>query len=245
MDEFHKIKRLPPYVFSEVNQLKAAARQRGEDVVDFGMGNPDQPPPQHVIDKLTEAAQKPGVHRYSNSRGIPGLRRALAGYYQRRFNVDLDPEREAIVTLGSKEGLANLAQAITSPGDVLLVPNPSYPIHAFGFIIALMGCFQGYNSGRGAQGVGAENCVFEAADPLHFGTFGGYWTKTIWFVFGAFMCALSISGVVIYALRLAKQNRETPRWRTGLARAWRAMGVYRWPAAGLVTLPFILAPFVL
>ena len=136
MDEFHKIKRLPPYVFSEVNQLKAAARQRGEDVVDFGMGNPDQPPPQHVIDKLTEAVQKPGVHRYSNSRGIPGLRRALTGYYQRRFNVELDPEREAIVTLGSKEGLANLAQAITSPGDVLLVPNPSYPIHAFGFIIA-------------------------------------------------------------------------------------------------------------
>ncbi|MDZ7714195.1 MAG: LL-diaminopimelate aminotransferase [Rhodovibrio sp.] len=136
MDEFHKIKRLPPYVFSEVNQLKAAARKRGEDVVDFGMGNPDQPPPQHVIDKLTEAVQKPGVHRYSNSRGIPGLRRALAGYYQRRFNVELDPEREAIVTLGSKEGLANLAQAITSPGDVLLVPNPSYPIHAFGFIIA-------------------------------------------------------------------------------------------------------------
>jgi alanine-synthesizing transaminase len=136
MDEFHKIKRLPPYVFSEVNQLKAAARQRGEDVVDFGMGNPDQPPPQHVIDKLSEAVQKPGVHRYSNSRGIPGLRRALANYYQRRFDVELDPEREAIVTLGSKEGLANLAQAITSPGDVLLVPNPSYPIHAFGFIIA-------------------------------------------------------------------------------------------------------------
>jgi len=135
-NEFHRIKRLPPYVFAEVNALKANARRRGEDVVDFGMGNPEQPPPQHIIDKLTESVQNPSVHRYSNSRGIPGLRRAHAAYYQRRFGVDLDPEREIIVTLGSKEGLANLAQAITSPGDVLLVPNPSYPIHAFGFIIA-------------------------------------------------------------------------------------------------------------
>jgi len=135
-NEFHRIKRLPPYVFAEVNELKANARRAGADIVDFGMGNPDQPPPQHIIDKLTEAVQKPDVHRYSNSRGIPGLRRAVTAYYQRRFGVELDPEREAIVTIGSKEGLANLAQAITSPGDVLLVPNPSYPIHAFGFIIA-------------------------------------------------------------------------------------------------------------
>ena len=134
--EFHKIKRLPPYIFAEVNTLKASARQQGADIIDFGMGNPDAPPPDHVIDKLTEAARNPRAHGYSNSRGIPGLRKALAGYYQRRFGVELDPEREAIVTLGSKEGLANLAQAITSPGDVLLVPNPSYPIHAFGFIIA-------------------------------------------------------------------------------------------------------------
>ena len=134
--EFHKIRRLPPYVFAEVNQLKADARAEGRDIVDFGMGNPDAPPPQHVIDKLTEAAQNPRAHRYSTSKGIAGLRKALAGYYARRFNVDLDPDREALVTLGSKEGLANLAQAITSPGDVLLVPNPSYPIHAFGFIIA-------------------------------------------------------------------------------------------------------------
>jgi len=136
VDDFHKIKRLPPYVFAEVNDLKAQARARGEDVIDFGMGNPDAPPPAHVIEKLNEAAQNPRAHRYSTSRGIPGLRRALAGYYARRFGVELDPEREVIVTLGSKEGLANLAQAITSPGDVLLVPNPSYPIHAFGFIIA-------------------------------------------------------------------------------------------------------------
>jgi alanine-synthesizing transaminase len=134
--EFHKIKRLPPYVFAEVNDLKARARQHGRDIVDFGMGNPDQPPPQHVVDKLTEAAQNPRAHRYSTSRGIPGLRKALAAYYDRRFGVELDPERETIVTLGSKEGLANLAQAITSPGDVFLVPNPSYPIHSFGFIIA-------------------------------------------------------------------------------------------------------------
>jgi alanine-synthesizing transaminase len=134
--EFHRIKRLPPYVFAEVNKLKAEARARGEDIIDFGMGNPDMPPPQHVIDKLSEAVQNPRAHRYSNSRGIPGLRKALAGYYARRFGVELDPEREAIVTLGSKEGLANLAQAITSPGDIFLVPNPSYPIHAFGFIIA-------------------------------------------------------------------------------------------------------------
>ena len=134
--EFHRIRRLPPYVFAEVNKLKAAARAAGRDIIDFGMGNPDQPPPRHVTDKLAETLQDPRVHRYSNSRGIPGLRRALAAYYARRFGVEIDPEREAIVTLGSKEGLANLAQAITSPGDVILAPNPSYPIHAFGFVIA-------------------------------------------------------------------------------------------------------------
>lgn len=136
MEEFHRIKRLPPYVFAEVNALKAAARARGEDIIDFGMGNPDMPPPQHVVDKLAETLADPRAHRYSTSRGIPGLRKAVAAYYARRFGVQLDPERETIVALGSKEGLANLAQAITSPGDVILAPNPSYPIHAFGFIIA-------------------------------------------------------------------------------------------------------------
>jgi alanine-synthesizing transaminase len=136
IDEFHRIKRLPPYVFAEVNAMKAAARAAGDDIIDFGMGNPDSPTPKHIVDKLCEAVQDPKTHRYSQSRGIPGLRKALAGYYERRFGVDLDPESEAIVTLGSKEGLANLAMAITSPGDVVLVPNPSYPIHHFGFIIA-------------------------------------------------------------------------------------------------------------
>ena len=135
-DEFYRIQRLPPYVFAEVNAMKAAARARGEDIVDLGMGNPDGAPPKHVIDKLCEVAAKPTAHRYSASKGIPGLRKAQAGYYQRRFGVELDPDREVIVTLGSKEGLANLAQAITAPGDVVLTPNPSYPIHHFGFIIA-------------------------------------------------------------------------------------------------------------
>ncbi|WP_374367451.1 LL-diaminopimelate aminotransferase [Dongia sp.] len=134
--DFHRTKRLPPYVFAVVNKLKAEARAAGRDIIDFGMGNPDQPPPKHVSDKLVETLNDPRAHRYSNSRGIPGLRKALAAYYARRFGVEIDPEREAIVTLGSKEGLANLAQAITSPGDVILAPNPSYPIHAFGFIIA-------------------------------------------------------------------------------------------------------------
>jgi alanine-synthesizing transaminase len=134
--DFYRIKRLPPYVFAEVNAMKARARAAGEDIIDFGMGNPDQPTPQHIVDKLCESAQNPRAHRYSASKGIPGLRKALAGYYQRRFGVDLDVEREIVVTLGSKEGLANLAMAMTSPGDVVLVPNPSYPIHAFGFIIA-------------------------------------------------------------------------------------------------------------
>ncbi|WP_291299451.1 LL-diaminopimelate aminotransferase [Elioraea sp.] len=134
--DFHRIRRLPPYVFAEVNRLKAEARARGEDIVDLGMGNPDSGAPAHVVAKLTEAVADPRTHRYSVSRGIPGLRRAVASYYQRRFDVGLDPESEICVTLGSKEGLANLAQAITSPGDVILVPNPSYPIHQFGFVIA-------------------------------------------------------------------------------------------------------------
>ncbi len=135
-EEFYRIRRLPPYVIAEVNAMRAAARARGEDIIDLGMGNPDLPPPPHVIAKLAEVAAKPDAHGYSASKGIPGLRRAQAGYYQRRFGVDLDPETEVVVTLGSKEGLANLAQAITAPGDVVLAPNPSYPIHTFGFIIA-------------------------------------------------------------------------------------------------------------
>jgi alanine-synthesizing transaminase len=134
--EFHRIRRLPPYVFAEVNAMKARARAAGEDIIDLGMGNPDQATPKHVVDKLIEVVQDGRTHRYSNSRGIPGLRKAHAAYYKRRFNVDIDPDSENIVTLGSKEGLANLAQAITSPGDVILVPNPSYPIHPYGFIIA-------------------------------------------------------------------------------------------------------------
>lgn len=135
-EEFHRIRRLPPYVFAEVNAAKAAARSHGEDIIDLGMGNPDSRPPEHVIQKLIETTSSPRVHGYSVSRGITGLRKALANYYQRRFNVTLDPEKEVIATLGSKEGLANLASAITSPGDTILVPNPSYPIHQFGFIIA-------------------------------------------------------------------------------------------------------------
>ena len=134
--EFYRIKRLPPYVIAEVNGMRAAARQAGKDIIDLGMGNPDLPPPQHVIDKLIEVASKPDAHGYSQSRGIPGLRRAQANYYKRRFNVDLDPESEVVVTMGSKEGLASIATAITAPGDVILAPNPSYPIHTFGFILA-------------------------------------------------------------------------------------------------------------
>ncbi len=135
-EEFYRMKRLPPYVIAEVNAMRAAARARGEDIIDLGMGNPDLPPPPHVIDKLCEVAKKPDAHGYSQSKGIPGLRRAQAAYYGRRFNVDLDPESEIVVTMGSKEGLASLATAITAPGDVVLAPNPSYPIHTFGFIIA-------------------------------------------------------------------------------------------------------------
>ncbi len=135
-EEFHRIRRLPPYVFAEVNAAKAKARSAAEDIVDLGMGNPDSPTPPHIVAKLVEAVQDPRTHRYSNSKGIPGLRKALAGYYARRFGVRLDPETEVVATLGSKEGLANLANAIASPGDTILVPNPSYPIHQFGFIIA-------------------------------------------------------------------------------------------------------------
>jgi alanine-synthesizing transaminase len=134
--EFYRIKRLPPYVIAEVNAMRAAARAEGRDIIDLGMGNPDLPPPQHVIDKLCEVARDPGAHGYSQSKGIPGLRRAQASYYERRWGVEVDPEREVVVTLGSKEGLASLATAITAPGDTILAPNPSYPIHTFGFIIA-------------------------------------------------------------------------------------------------------------
>lgn len=135
-EEFYRMKRLPPYVIAEVNGMRAAARAEGRDIIDLGMGNPDLPPPPHVIEKLCEVAQKPSAHGYSASRGIPGVRKAQANYYARRFNVELDPETEVVMTLGSKEGLASLATAITAPGDVVLAPNPSYPIHTFGFIIA-------------------------------------------------------------------------------------------------------------
>ncbi|WP_319410248.1 LL-diaminopimelate aminotransferase [uncultured Cohaesibacter sp.] len=136
MDEFHKIRRLPPYVFEPVNRIKAKARAAGADIIDLGMGNPDLPTPKHIVDKLTETVLDPRTHRYSTSRGIPGLRRAQAAYYERRFGVKLNPETEIVATLGSKEGFANMAQAITSPGDVVLVPNPTYPIHSFGFIMS-------------------------------------------------------------------------------------------------------------
>jgi len=136
MREFEKIKRLPPYVFAVVNQLKMELRHAGEDIIDLGMGNPDQPTPQHIVDKLCEAAQDGRNHRYSMSKGIPGLRKAICHWYKTKFDVDLDPETEAIATIGSKEGLAHLAVAITSPGDLILTPNPAYPIHPYGFIIA-------------------------------------------------------------------------------------------------------------
>lgn len=136
MAEFHRIKRLPPYVFEQVNRIKAGARNRGADIIDLGMGNPDLPAPKHVLEKLVETVGKPRTDRYSASRGIPGLRKAQAAYYERRFGVTLNPDTQVIATLGSKEGFANMAQAITAPGDVVLVPNPSYPIHAFGFLMA-------------------------------------------------------------------------------------------------------------
>jgi alanine-synthesizing transaminase len=136
MEEFHRIRRLPPYVFEQVNKVKAAARNAGADIIDLGMGNPDLPAPAHVIEKLKDTIGKPRTDRYSSSKGVPGLRRAQAAYYARRFGVKLDPDTQVVATLGSKEGFANVAQAITAPGDVILVPNPSYPIHAFGFLMA-------------------------------------------------------------------------------------------------------------
>lgn len=136
MEEFHKVRRLPPYVFEQVNRLKASARARGADIIDLGMGNPDLPTPKAIVDKLVDVVRDPRTHRYSSSRGIPGLRRAQANYYARRFGVKLNADTQIVATLGSKEGFANMAQAITAPGDVVLCPNPSYPIHAFGFLMA-------------------------------------------------------------------------------------------------------------
>src|SRR3984893_7597412 len=136
MEEFYRIRRLPPYVFEQVNRAKAAARNAGADIIDLGMGNPDLPAPAHVIEKMKETLGKSRTDRYSASRGIVGLRRAQAAYYERRFGVKLNPDTQIVSTLGSKEGFANVAQAITAPGDVVLVPNPSYPIHAFGFLMA-------------------------------------------------------------------------------------------------------------
>lgn len=134
--EFHRIRRLPPYVLEEVNRIKARLRATGTDIIDFGMGNPDMPTPPHIVEKMIETARDPKAGRYSASKGIPGLRKAMAGYYKRRFGVDLNPDTEVIATLGSKEGFANLAQALTAPGDVIICPNPAYPIHAYGFIMA-------------------------------------------------------------------------------------------------------------
>src|ERR671939_1411951 len=136
MEEFYRIRRLPPYVFEQVNRAKAQARNAGADIIDLGMGNPDLPAPAHVIEKLKETIGRPRTDRYSASKGIAGLRKAQAGYYARRFGVKLNPETQIVTTLGSKEGFANVAQAITAPGDVIIVPNPSYPIHAFGFLMA-------------------------------------------------------------------------------------------------------------
>ncbi|MCX7320050.1 MAG: LL-diaminopimelate aminotransferase [Hyphomicrobiales bacterium] len=136
MEEFYRIRRLPPYVFEQINRAKAAARNSGADIIDMGMGNPDLPTPPHVLEKLKETLGKPRTDGYSSSKGIPGLRKAQAAYYARRFGVKLNPDTQIVATLGSKEGFANVAQAITAPGDVVLVPNPSYPIHAFGFLMA-------------------------------------------------------------------------------------------------------------
>ena len=136
MEEFYQTRRLPPYVFEQVNRLKAKARAGGADIIDLGMGNPDLPTPKHIVEKLTETVQNPRTHRYSSSKGIPGLRRAQAAYYERRFGVKLNPETQVVATMGSKEGFANMAQAITAPGDVVLCPNPTYPIHMFGFIMS-------------------------------------------------------------------------------------------------------------
>jgi len=136
MEDFYRIRRLPPYVFEQINRAKAAARSSGADIIDMGMGNPDLPTPPHILEKLKETLGKPRTDGYSSSKGIPGLRKAQAGYYARRFGVKLNPDTQVVATLGSKEGFANVAQAITAPGDVVLVPNPSYPIHAFGFLMA-------------------------------------------------------------------------------------------------------------
>ncbi|MCD7060844.1 LL-diaminopimelate aminotransferase [Pelagibacterium xiamenense] len=135
-EEFHRIRRLPPYVFEHINPIKAKARADGVDIIDLGMGNPDLPTPEHIVEKLKETVKNPRTHRYSTSRGIPGLRKAQASYYGRRFGVKLNPDTQVVATLGSKEGFANMAQAITAPGDVVLVPNPTYPIHSFGFIMS-------------------------------------------------------------------------------------------------------------
>src|ERR1700685_972053 len=153
MEDFYRIRRLPPYVFEQVNRAKAAARNAGADIIDLGMGNPDLPTPPHVIEKLKETLGKPRTDRYSASRGITGLRKAQAAYYGRRFGVKLNPETQIVATLGSKEGFANVAQAITAPGDVVLCPNPSYPIHAFGFLMAGEG---GRRDPIGASGADAE-----------------------------------------------------------------------------------------
>ncbi len=136
MDEFRRLRRLPAYVFNITGELKAAARKRGEDIIDFGMGNPDGATPKHIVDKLIEAAQKTATHRYSLSRGLPRLRKAICNWYGSRYGVDLDPEREAIVTIGSKEGIAHLCLAVLDDEDTVAVPNPSYPIHIFGPVIA-------------------------------------------------------------------------------------------------------------
>ncbi len=136
MEEFHRIRRLPPYVFEEVNRAKATARNGGADIVDLGMGNPDLPAPAHVVEKIKETIGKTRTDRYSASKGIPGLRRAQAAYYARRFGVKLNPDTQIVTTLGSNKGFANVAQAITAPGDVIIVPNPTYPIHVFGFLMA-------------------------------------------------------------------------------------------------------------
>src|SRR3982750_1292929 len=160
MEEFHRIRRLPPYVFEQVNRAKAVARNAGADIIDLGMGNPDLPTPAHVIEKLKDTIGKPRTDRYSASKGIAGLRRAQAAYYARRFGVKLNPESQVVATLGSKEGFANVAQAITAPGDVVLCPNPSYPIHAFGFILA----------GAAIRHVPAptpEECLSRAAAAVH------------------------------------------------------------------------------
>ena len=134
--EFPRVNKLPPYIFNEIQELKMEARRNGEDIIDFGMGNPDQPTPEEIVEKLRESSLKPSTHRYSQSKGIPRLRKAISDWYKRRYNVDLDPESEAVVTMGSKEGLAHLALATLDKGDAVLVPNPSYPIHPYGFVIA-------------------------------------------------------------------------------------------------------------